>query len=162
MLVDVDPNKTMKASPGNGVGVFVEYATGGHWNVWWTCSTNKTSLPCAFDNVITVSTGTITNLAGQQLEASDSVMQDSPQKIEAITNTTTGVDGVTFDTPFSAGQTPVITLTVTLNGIESAQSNCEQGGGGSCNDVFFVQDGQLDGNYQGMLTDPLMFEPSSP
>ena len=151
MLVDVDPDRTMNATPGQGVGVFVEYKTGGHWNVWWTCDTNKSGQSCAFDNVITVSTGSITNLAGQQPGASPSASQDSPQKIEAITTTTTGIDGVTFDTPFSAGQTPVITLTVTLNGVQSVQSDCQSGG--SCNDVFFVQDGAIDGNYQGSLTE---------
>ena len=150
MLVDVDPNQTMNAAPGEGVGVFVEYKTGGHWNVWWTCDTNKTGLNCAFDNIVTVSTGTITNVAGQQLEASDSVTQDSPQKVEAVTNTTTGVDGITFDTPFSSGQTPVITVQSQMGGLYSGQY------------FFFVQDGEIDGNYQGMLTDPLMLEPSSP
>jgi hypothetical protein len=157
MLVDVDPNKTMSASPGKGVGVFVEYGSGGHWNIWWICSAT-----CDYDNVVTVSNGTITNVAGQQLEASDSVTQDSPQKIEAITTTTTGVDGITFDTPFSSGQTPVITLTVKLNGVESAQFACQNSTGEMCNLMYFVQDGQIDGNYQGMLTDPLMLEPSSP
>src|ERR1700736_6314658 len=39
MLVDVDPNRTMTAQPGQGVGVFTEYVTGGHWRVWWTCHT---------------------------------------------------------------------------------------------------------------------------
>jgi hypothetical protein len=164
MLVDVDPNQTMNATPGDGVGVFVEYKTGGHWNVWWTCDTNKTQLGCSFDNTITVSTGTITNLAGQQLEASDSLTQASPQSVEAITETTTGVDGITFDTPFSSGQTPIITLTAKLNGVESAQYACANSTGESslCNVLFFVQDGEIDGNYQGQLTDPLMLEPKTP
>ena len=154
MLVDVDPNQTMNAAPGEGVGVFIEYKTGGHWNVWWTCDTNNTGLNCAFDNVVTVSTGTITNLTGEQLEASDAVTQDSPQKVEALTTTTTGVDGITFDTPFSSGQTPIITVQAQLSGVYSGQY------------FFFVQDGQINGGYTAnpdhMLTDPLMLEPSSP
>src|SRR5580704_5505136 len=43
MLVVVDANQTMSASPGQGVGVFTQYQTGGHWNVWWSCDTSVTS-----------------------------------------------------------------------------------------------------------------------
>ncbi len=150
MLVDVDPDQTMNAAPGEGVGVFIQYRTGGHWNIWWTCDTNKTGLSCGFDNTVTVSSGSITNLAGQQPGASASATQSSAQQIEAITNTTTGVDGITFDTPFSSGQTPIITLDAKLNGADSGQY------------LFFVQNGEINGNYQGMLTDPLMLEPKTP
>ncbi len=161
MLVDVDPDQTMNATPGDGVGVFVEYKTGGHWHVWWTCDTNKTGLSCSFDNLVTASTGDIENLVGQALESSDTLTQSGKGQVEALTTTTTGVDGMTFDTPFSSGTTPIITLTMKLNGIESAQFGC-QNGGGNCNVLFFVQDGQIDGNYQGSLTDPLMLEPKLP
>src|SRR5690349_15935816 len=36
----VDTDQTMQVSPGQGVGVFTEYVSGGHWHVWWTCDTN--------------------------------------------------------------------------------------------------------------------------
>jgi hypothetical protein len=150
MLVDVDPNATMNATPGNGVGVFIQYQTGGHWNVWWTCDTNKTGLPCAFTNTVNVASGSITNLAAQDLESTDSLTQPGSQQVVATTNTTTGVDGITFDTPFSPGQTPVITLNAQLNGAENGQY------------LFFVQDGEINGNYAGMLTDPLELEPKTP
>jgi hypothetical protein len=42
LLVDVDPNQTLSAAPGQGAGVFIEYKTGGHWHVWWTCDTALT------------------------------------------------------------------------------------------------------------------------
>ena len=150
MLVDVDPNRTMNATPGNGVGVFTQYETGGHWNVWWTCDTSKTNLPCAFDVTVTVSTGTLANVAAQTLAADDTLTQPSTQDIELVTTTTTGIDGVTFDTVVPAGATPVITLNAKLNGLDDGQY------------LFFVQDGQINGNYAGTLTDPLMLEPSSP
>jgi len=151
MLVDVDPNRTMNASPGEGVGVFTQYETGGHWDIWWTCDTSKTSLPCAFDVTVTVSTGTISNVTGQTLETSDTLTVVSTQDIELVTTTTTGVDGVTFDTVVPAGTTPIITLTAKLNGQADAGSY-----------LFFVQDGEINGDYAGTLTDPLMLEPSSP
>jgi hypothetical protein len=150
MLVDVDPNRTMNASPGQGVGIFTQYQTGGHWNIWWTCDTTVTNLDCSFDITVTVSTGTIANLAGQALEQGDTSTQVTSHKIEAVTTTTTTVQGVTFDTVVPAGATPIITLDAKLDGTEDPSY------------LFFVQDGQINGNYTGMLTDPLMLEPSSP
>jgi hypothetical protein len=151
MLVDVDPNRTMNATPGDGVGVFTQYQSGGHWNVWWTCDTNKTSLPCNFDVTVTVSGGSITNAVGTALERTDTLTQATPQTLEVTTTTTTAVDGVTFDTVLPAGTTtPVITLDAKLNGVEDPTY------------LFFVQDGNINGNYTGQLTDPLMLEPSSP
>ena len=150
MLVDVDPNQTMNATPGEGVGVFIEYKTGGHWRVWWTCDTTKTGQSCAFDNVVTVASGSITNVVGAMGQQSSSPTAPMFQGVEATTTTTTGIDQMTFDTPLSAGETPIITLDAKLDGADSGQY------------LFFVQRGQINGGYRGMLTDPLMLEPSTP
>jgi hypothetical protein len=151
MLVDVDPNQTMNAAPGDGVGVFVQYKTGGHWNVWWTCDTNKTGETCAFDNSVSVSKGTITNVASMSPSlAAPGVTQNAPGTFEAQTTTSTGVDGVTFDTPLTGGQVPVITLDAKVNGQDNPGW------------LFFVQGGQINGGTHDTLTDPLMFEPSTP
>jgi hypothetical protein len=151
MLVVVDPNRTMSATPGEGVGVFTQYESGGHWDVWWTCDTNKTSLPCAFDITVSVTTGTIANAATQGLlsDNGDALAQSS-QQLEATTTTTTTLQGMTFDTVVPAGTTPIITLNATLSGQEDGSY------------LFFVQDNAINGNYQGTLTDPLMLEPQSP
>ena len=149
MLVVVDPNRTMSASPGEGVGVFTQYVTGGHWNVWWTCDTSKTSLPCAFAVNVSVTTGTIANVVGQGLEPA-ALAAETSQQIEVATTTTTTVQGVTFDTVVPEGTIPVITLNATLGGQADGSY------------FFFVQDGSINGDYQGTLTDPLMFEPQSP
>jgi hypothetical protein len=60
--------------------------------------------------------------------------------------TTTQIDEVDFDA--TAGAT--IQVDVTVSGLRDG------------NFFFFVQDGKIDGNYQGPLTDPLIFEPSAP
>ena len=146
MLVDVDPNRTMNASPGEGVGVFTQYETGGHWDIWWTCDTSKTSLPCAFDVTVTVSTGTIANVAGQTLAAAEAPTQASTQSVELVTTTTTGIDGMTFDTDAGA----IITLTATVGGVYDGSF------------LFFVQDGAINGNYSGTITDPLMLQGKTP
>lgn len=151
MLVDVDPNQTMNATAGDGVGVFVEYKTGGHWNVWWTCDTNKTGESCAFDNVVSVSKGTIANVGSMTPGvAAMGVTQNAPGTIEAQTNTSTSIDGVTFDTPLTGNDVPVITLDAKVNGQENPAW------------LFFVQEGQINGGTHDVLTDPLMFEPSTP
>src|SRR5262249_23126380 len=63
ILVDVNNDKTMNASPGEGVGVFIEYGTGGHWHVWWTCDTSVNTqgpLTCDFSIRATVTKGSLT------------------------------------------------------------------------------------------------------
>jgi hypothetical protein len=147
-LAIVQTDQTMTASPGQGVGVFVQYQAGGHWNVWWTCDTYKTSLNCNFDVNVTVQAGTIDNLAGQGA-ASYTAAQVNAAQIEATTTTSTGVDGMTFDTP--VGQSlPVITVGASVDGSYSGSF------------MFFVQDGQINGGYTGMLSDPLSFQPTAP
>jgi hypothetical protein len=151
MLVDVDPNRTMTATPGDGVGVFTEYQSGGHWHVWWTCDTNKTSLSCNFDVSVSVTQGTIANVAGE-VGRGDTLAQASSTELRALTTTTTEVSGITFDTAMPDGPTslPVITLDAKMDGVEDPTF------------LFFVQDGQVNGSFAGSLTDPLMLEPSAP
>jgi hypothetical protein len=154
MLVVVDPNRTMSASPGDGVGVFTQYASGGHWNIWWTCDTNKTGESCAFDITVSVAGATtIANVVGQGISLTStgaSGLTQSSQLLEATTTTTTSVQGVTFDTVSSTGVVPVITVDAKLSGQEDGSY------------FFFVQDDAINGNYQGTLSDPLMLEPQSP
>ena len=150
MLVVVDANQTMSASPGQGVGVFTQYQTGGHWNVWWSCDTSVTNESCNFDVTVSVSTGSIANAAGQTLGSSDSLSVSGAQQVEVQTLTTTGIQGVTFDTTVPSGTTPIITLDAKLDGVDDSQY------------LFFVQDGKINGDYQGTLTDPLMLEPNVP
>lgn len=157
MLVVVDANQTMTASPGQGVGVFTQYTSGGHWNVWWSCDTSLTNESCNFDVTVSVSQGTIANSASQGFASSDTltsggstVSTGASQQIEAQTLTTTSVQGITFDTAVSGGTTPVITLEAKLDGVDDGQY------------LFFVQDGKINGGFSGTLTDPLMLEPNTP
>jgi len=145
MLVDVDPDRTLTAHPGDGVGVFTEYRSGGEWHIWWTCDTNKTSLPCTFQVTVTAASGAITNASSEQFESNDQLVQLSDRAIEALTQTATGVDGIVFDADPGA----TIQLDAQMNGQDSGSF------------LFFVQNGQVNGGYQGSLTDPLMFEPAS-
>ncbi len=142
LLVHVDTGGTLVTTPGNGIGVYVEYQTGGHWSVSWTCDTALTNLSCSYVVDATVTAGSIVE-TGETVEVGGAVSQATPQQIEASTTTTTSVDGVLFDATPGAP----ITVTVSLNAPVS---------------FFFVQDNQVNGGYTGALTNPLIFQPSAP
>ena|SRR5579883_2389484 len=147
LLVDVDPGRTLNAQPGQGVGVFTEYVSGGHWHVWWTCDTGKTGSPCSFDVKVSVDRDSILDVsADTSTSAASSVTQPTAQSLESQTTTSTGVDGVHFDTTPGA----IITLDASVDGMHDGSF------------LFFVQDGQVNGGYQGTVTDPLMLEGKTP
>lgn len=146
LLVDVDTGKVMSATPGDGVGVFVEYAAGGHWHVWWTCDTNVSGQSCAMDVRISVATGAIGNAKIQDGSSTSTQLATRAASLEATSTTTTTIDGVDFDTSGGAA----ITVDAAVGGIRDGKF------------LFFVQNGQVNGGYQGTLTDPLQLEPSSP
>ncbi|MGA2447826.1 MAG: hypothetical protein ABTD50_04035 [Polyangiaceae bacterium] len=143
ILVDVDANQVMNATAGTGVGVFIEYKTGGHWYVWWTCDTSLTGYSCNYDIKATAVSGTIANAVSQGPDV-PAISLDGSNTIQLATTTTLGVDGVTFDTAPGA----IISLDATLGGAEDGSY------------WFFVQDGQVNGGYQGPLSDPLLLEPA--
>jgi hypothetical protein len=147
LLVTVDTDKVMNATAGDGVGVFIEYKAGGTWHVWWTCDTNKSGKPCAFDVKAIASTGTITNLKPDALLATDQSTQLSDTSIEVKANTSTAAAGVFFNTDAGAR----ITIDATIGDVPKAGDY-----------LFFVQDGQVNGGYKGVVTNPLQLEPSTP
>lgn len=146
ILVDVDPGRTLNANPGDGVGVFTEYVSGGHWHVWWTCDTNKSTQSCSFDVRVSVDRDTITNVTGEVATAPSTGIVQNASGIEDTTLTRANIDGMHFDTTPGA----IITLTATMDGNYDGQF------------LFFVQDGQVNGNYPGTVTDPLMLEGKTP
>jgi hypothetical protein len=146
ILADVATGGTLNAKPGDGVGVFTEYTTGGHWHVWWTCDTNKTGATCPMDVKVSVASGAISGTTADDSPTAGSVAASTPQQIEIVTTTTTSTDGVRFDTTAGA--------TITL----SASISCVFDG----SYFFFVQDGKVNGGFTGTLTDPIMLEGAAP
>jgi hypothetical protein len=145
ILVKVDPNVTMTATGGQGVGVFNEYKTGGHWHVWWTCDTSRTNQPCAFDVKVTPQSGELSNVRSDQFVSTDT-LTDGAVSLEAVTTTGTNTEGIFFD---AVAGVP-ITLEASVGGLKDGSF------------LFFVQDGQVNGGYTGQLTDPLMLEGATP
>lgn len=145
LLAVVDTNQTMDAVGGDGVGLFIEYSTGGHWHLWWTCDTNQTQQSCNFVIGASVASGAITNLDATQLSGGFATLSSTTQ-LDAQSTTTTQVSGIRFDTDPGA--------TIKL---EASMSNITDG-----SFLFFVQDGQVNGGYAGALSNPLSLVGSTP
>jgi hypothetical protein len=171
MLVRVQTGKTVSASPGNGVGVFVEYAAGGQWNVSWTCDTKVTGDTCAYDINLSVARGKISKLTGilgytltsgndggfenASEDATEDATEDAPggpvdaapaSSFDLSSSVTTNTQGVTFQT----------------NPGTTVEISARLGGAGDGKLFFFVDDGKINDGYKGTLTDPLEFQPTSP
>ena len=153
LLATVDTNVTMTASPGQGVGIFTEYDTGGHWHIWWTCDTAVTGELCAVDVKVSVAAATgITNASADHFGAGDTLTTPSTPAagaagaIEARTTTTLNSEGVFFDTDPGA----TITLTGGIGGVYSGQF------------LFWVESGKVKDDYTGPVSDPLMLKGATP
>jgi hypothetical protein len=140
VTVVVDTDQTMTAVGGDGVGVFIEYKKGGHWAVWWTCDTTRSKLGCTF-SISGAAVGGLRNLAGDN----DARLVSGALAISSTV--TTEVHEIAFDT--NPGEK--LTLDAKVAGIDPATSL-----------FFFVQDGKINGGYTGKLTNPLIFQPSTP
>lgn len=145
MLVEVDPDQTMNAVGGEGVGVFVEYGSGGHWHVWWTCDTAHTSQSCDFAVAVSTAPGALSNVDITEL-AGGFLSSTTTTRIDARSTTTTEVNSLRFDTDPGA----VITVEASVGGIRDGAF------------VFFVQDGQVNGGFTGVLTNPLQLQGKTP
>jgi hypothetical protein len=148
LTVVVDTGQTMShVVGGQGVGVFVQYTAGGHWKVRWTCDTALSGLPCDF--AITITGPSIANAksAFDPSETKDSLDSSTPDQLVVTAHTTSAVDELDFDA--EPGKDVKV---------DSAVSGLRDGAF-----FFFVQNGQIDGNFPTTkLTDPLVFEPSTP
>lgn len=141
--VAIEPDKALEAQPGDGVGVFVEYATGGHWHVWTSCDTNTSKAVCNFTGFLTVESGAqISNVQGENLETGDIAQLDtSGGAVHFNVRTSTEFDGMTFDaTPGAKVQ-----LEVYLDNDPDPRI------------VYWFGDGVL---HQGAPTDPIDFAPN--
>jgi hypothetical protein len=147
ILAPVDTNLTMTAAPGQGVGVFTEYASGGNWTVWWTCDSlvDTQNPPCQFDVKISVQTGSILAPTTNGFQSTDTFTSSAAQ-IEAVTTTSTASDGLTFQTAPGAA----ITLSATVGGQYDGRF------------IFFVEGGKVDDGFTGTVTDPILLKGSTP
>lgn len=119
---------------GEGVGVFIEYDRGGYWHVRWTCDTARERRPCTY--VVNLSASSITEV---QTEGGATVDTSGNRFVNLKTQTQYEVHGVNFRSP--AGD--VLTVEVEVDGLKTGAY------------VFFVQDGKVNGGYEGRLSNPI-------
>jgi hypothetical protein len=139
----IDTDEQLDPDAGQGAGVFIEYATGGHYHVRVSCDTPLTGLSCSWLVTVTPAGGAaITNLTGEGLEGNDSVATLPPNSAQLNAFTTTELDGFTFDTdPGTA-----ITVEADLDG--------------ACDPRYFFWIGN-GGLHQGSPSDPITLIPSA-
>jgi hypothetical protein len=144
----IDADATLQAKGGDGVGVFVEYTTGGHWHVFTACDvnqpTNPDKLPCGFDvfaSTLTAGSSRLSNAQGESLEAQDVVSLGGDGTVHLFTETGSGLNGMTFDADPGA----VVELDVYLDNAEDPHF------------IYWVGDQVL---HQGAPSDPLDLAPS--
>lgn len=142
VLVEVDTNAKLEADPGDGVGVFAEYGAGGKWHLFWACDTNQTKRECEYQVRVRPAAGTVTNAVDDAGKAVSTVNGE----ISLRRTIGTKNDGVRFEAPAGG----VITVEVTLDG--KAENVL----------FFFVQDGKLNGGFEGNLTNPIKLQGKTP
>jgi hypothetical protein len=139
----VDADAVMSVRPGEGAGIFVQYASGGHWNVFTACDTNRSNQPCRFDILISAdSTVAFSDPQGQQLEPVDVLTLGADGSIRLQTGTALKLDGVSFDADPGA----TIRVDVLLDG--EARPDL----------LNWISGGEL---RQGATDDPVDFTPTS-
>jgi hypothetical protein len=97
----IDVGAQVDVDAGQGAGVYVEYATGGHWHLRTSCDTDKSNTSCAWDVLVypTDSTNALSNFVPENLESGDSLhpYADTSDTYQLNATTTTDLDGFTFD-----------------------------------------------------------------
>jgi len=136
--VSIDTGRTLEAQPGNGVGLFITYASGGNWRLAWTCDTNIVPAHrCAFE--IAVGTHGIHEISAKPVQAL--VEKDATTfRIKTITSTT--IDSVDF----RVDEGGPIALTMRIDG--KVWPNL----------IWYVSDGKL----TKAPADPIELVPSAP
>lgn len=141
--ITIDTAASMLANPGDGVGVFVEYAGAGHWDVYTTCDTSISGTSCNFDLLISADARVqLFNVEGVDLNPYDALTLNSDGSIQLVSDTDFGMNGVSFDADPGA----TIELDVLVDGISRPEY------------VFVVSEGAL---LEGVPTNPVDFTPAS-
>lgn len=143
--VAITPDQTLQADAGTGVGIFVEYATGGRWHVWTACDTNKSKVACDFEIFAIPEKGAkISNVkAAEELEAGDVAEELTDGSAHLSTSTSSEFDGMTFDATPGA----LVELEVYFDGFPEPHI------------IFWYGNETL---HTGAPTDPIDFIPDAP
>ncbi|WP_437940269.1 hypothetical protein [Sorangium sp. So ce341] len=144
MLVAIDTDAALSSGPGEGVGIFVEYAAGGTWRLWTTCDTNSSKVVCSFDLYASVDTSSeLFDIVGTDLEKTDATRLADDGIAYLHAETGSDIDAMTFTTTEGA----IVRLEAYLDGVQEPRY------------VYWFGDGVL---HEGAPTNPIDFQPTSP
>jgi len=129
--VSIDTDAALTTAVGEGVGVFVEYQSGGHWHIWTSCDTIATGGGCTFDVTAEAIGSNVTNVRGEDLEPSDVVGSACSPAAYMSVSTGSNFDGMLFDAPAGAP----IRVTAALGGALYPDLLYWVGGGVARNDA---------------------------
>lgn len=95
----IDADEPVVVTLGDGAGVFVEYARGGHWHVYTTCDTNRPPHgSCLFDVYLRSADGaSLLGVVGDRLEPSDSLASVGADGVELTSYVGADADGAWVD-----------------------------------------------------------------
>ncbi len=128
--------------PGRGVGLFVEYESGGHWQVDVSCDTELSELGCSWVVVAEPREGSVFGIVTRDLEHSDDFVALS-SRVALTSFTNFDLDGFSFRTEPGVP----LGLYVSLDGLPDGRF------------VFWVGDGAVHG---GVPEVPFELVPTSP
>jgi hypothetical protein len=142
--VSIDTGSAVDATPGEGVGLFVEYGEGGVWRLWASCDTAYSGVSCEFDIIVTVDDDSeLLSVSAEELEDGDEAGTFDAASGFFRTTTSSDVDAVRFETTPGA----VLRVDTYLDGEPQPRF------------VYWVGDEVV---HQGAPTNPVDFVPTSP
>lgn len=116
--VTIDSDEGIEADPGEGAGVFLEYQSGGSWELFTTCDTAVSDLLCEFDILLSVPLGyDFEQVVETELESDDYIVQVERGVMQLLWLTDVDFDRISFET--EPGQT--LRLDVLLDGLEDPE-----------------------------------------
>ena len=143
--IDTDASLVPSAG-GDGTALYVETKADGHWSIFTSCdtTTNPTHAACAFDVLITPvdDLAALDNVTGTDLTDRDNLTV-TDGSIRLVTSTSTGLDGVEFDTDPGA----VVEVDLLLDGVAQPRF------------VTWIAGGAV---AQGAPANPVDFAPEAP
>lgn len=91
----IDTDEAMEVDPGESVGIFVEYQSGGAYFVYTTCDTDVSGYACYFDIVLRAAERTpIWGVSLDQLEVGDDVIVRDQSTVRLLAYTDYETDGI--------------------------------------------------------------------
>lgn len=142
----IDTNAHMSVTGGAGAGLWVEYRSGGSWDVYTSCDTDISHRPCDFDVLVSVEAGAaVSDPVLHDQEPADTLDLRADGSLRLITGTAAGLDGVRFTTDPGAA----VRIDLLLDG--QAEPSF----------IHWVSDGEAVTGTD-TTTNPLVFVPTSP